>query len=184
MMLVIRRVSPRGVDPESPESYARSMTGSPRFPRWPRLTRPFGLRVLGCSAFAAVMFATGCSAGTKAATGGSAATTSNAPRPKTSATLQIVSPAPNDRTGPDVQVTMRLGGAHLAPASQTGGAVRPDEGHLHLSLDGALIAMPLRLAERLPRLRAGSHTVEAEFVASDHMPFDNRVVAAVSFDVR
>jgi hypothetical protein len=30
----------------------------------------------------------------------------------------------------------------------------------------------------------GRHTVVAEFVAADHAPFANRVVAAVSFDVR
>jgi hypothetical protein len=132
---------------------------------------------------AAAVFTAGCGSSTNA-TSASGATTTAGPRPRTNATLQIVSPAPNDRTKPDVQVTMRLGGAHLAPATQTGGAVRPDVGHIHLSLDGQLIAMPLRLAERLPRLRPGSHTVEAEFVATDHVPFDNRVVAAVTFDVR
>ena len=44
--------------------------------------------------------------------------------------------------------------------------------------------MPLRLVDRLPVLTAGAHTLEAEFVASDHLPFANRVVAAVTFDVR
>jgi hypothetical protein len=160
------------------------MTGCPRFPRRPRLTRPDTRRALALAFLAATGFAAGCSASTKAATTGSGSTTTGATRPRTNATLQIVSPAPNDRTGPDVRVTMRLDGAHLAPATQTGGAVRPDEGHIHLSLDGTLIAMPLRLVEPLPHLGPGSHTVEAEFVASDHMPFDNRVVAAVSFDVR
>jgi len=160
------------------------MTGCPRFVPWPRLTRPDATRVLGVVACAAVLFATGCGASSNAATTGSNPTTSSASRPTTDATLQIASPAPNARTGPNVLVTMRLAGARLAPATQTGGALRPDEGHIHLSLDGSLIAMPLRLAEQLPPLRRGPHTVEAEFVASDHLPFDNRVVAAVSFDVR
>ena len=44
--------------------------------------------------------------------------------------------------------------------------------------------MPLQLAEPLPTLSPGVHTVEAEFVASDHLPFANRVVAAVTFSVR
>lgn len=132
----------------------------------------------------AVLIAAGCSSTSTAATGGSGPTTAASARPKTNATLQIVSPAPNDRTGPDVRVTMRLDGAHLVPATQTGGAIRPDAGHIHLSLDGQLIAMPLRLTEGLPRLRSGEHTVQAEFVASDHLPFGNRVVAAVTFDVR
>jgi hypothetical protein len=129
------------------------------------------------------MLAAGCGSSAKNAnqTSGPGAPST---RPSTPATLQIVSPAPNDRTGPDVDVTMLLRGAHLAPPTQTGGAVRPNVGHIHLSVDGSLVAMPLRLAEQLPRLRPGPHTVLAEFVASDHLPFDNRVVAAVSFDVR
>jgi hypothetical protein len=61
--------------------------------------------------------------------------------------------------------------------------LRPDEGHIHLSLDGQLVAMPSQLTDPLPLLRAGSHTVEAEFVASDHLPFADRVVAAVTFTV-
>jgi hypothetical protein len=105
-------------------------------------------------------------------------------RPPTPATLQIVSPAPNSRTGPSVDVTMRLDHAHLAPPTQIGGAVRPDVGHIHLSVDGQLVAMPLRLTDRLAPLQPGAHTVQAEFVASDHLPFDNRVVAAVTFEVR
>jgi hypothetical protein len=160
------------------------MTGRPRFARWPRLSRSKATYALGIAVCAASLGAAGCSSSTKATTSASDATSPTAPRPKTNATLQIVSPAPNDRTGPDVRVTMRLRGAHLAPATQTGGALRPDEGHVHLSLDGQLIAMPLRLAEPLPRLRPGSHTVQAEFVATDHVAFDNRVVAAVTFDVR
>jgi hypothetical protein len=158
------------------------MAGRPRFTRWARLTRSERSGALGI-ALCAALFAAGCSSTTNATSSASGATTSG-PRPKTNATLQIVSPGPNDLTKPDVQVTMRLGGAHLAPPTRTGGAVRPDEGHIHLSLDGQLIAMPLRLAEQLPPLRPGPHTVEAEFVATDHLPFDNRVVAAVTFAVR
>jgi len=81
-------------------------------------------------------------------------------------------------------VTLRLDNARVVPAAQTGGAIRPDRGHVHLSLDGQLIAMPGRLSDRLPLLQPGSHTVEAEFVASDHVPFANRVVAAVTFRAR
>jgi len=128
--------------------------------------------------------AAGCTSTTTAATGSSTLATSVSARPTTDATLQIVSPAPNARTGADVSVKMRLDNAHLAPPTQTGGAIRGDQGHIHLSLDGQLIAMPLRLAEGLPPLRPGVHTVQAEFVASDHLPFRNRVVAAVTFDVR
>jgi len=79
---------------------------------------------------------------------------------------------------------MRLAHAHLVAPTQIGGKLSPDRGHIHLSVDGQLVAMPLRLDERLPTLSPGPHTVEAEFVASDHLPFANRVVAAVTFSVR
>jgi hypothetical protein len=113
--------------------------------------------------------------------GGSADRAATPDRPSTPATLQIVAPAPNSHTGTRVRVSLALAGAHLAPAAQVGGILRPDEGHIHLLLDGQLVAMPSQLIDPLPLLRAGSHTVEAEFVASDHLPFANRVVAAVTF---
>ena len=161
------------------------MPACPRFARRPRRARRSARFASSFALGAAlVVAAAGCGSKSTGATSSAAPTSTSAPRPATDATLQIVSPGPNARTGPHVRVTMRLDGAHLAPATQTGGAIQPDEGHIHLSLDGQLIAMPLRLVEPLPRLRAGAHTVQAEFVATDHLPFDNRVVAAVTFNVR
>lgn len=93
-------------------------------------------------------------------------------------------PEANAITGRDVDVKMHLTDAHLVPPTQVGGELRGDQGHVHLLLDGQLIAMPYQLDDRLPVLSPGSHTVEAEFVASDHLPFSNRVVAAVTFEVR
>jgi len=81
-------------------------------------------------------------------------------------------------------VKLRLERAHVVPATQVGGALRPDAGHIHLSVDGQLVAMPQRLDYSLTGLTPGSHTIEAEFVASDHLPFANRVVAAVTFEAR
>ena len=105
-------------------------------------------------------------------------------RPHTDATLQIVAPAPNSTTGSDVDLTMRLTGARLVPPSQVGGTLRGNEGHIHVLVDGQLVAMPVSDHEQLTDLSPGSHTVEAEFVASDHLAFANRVVAAVTFGVR
>jgi hypothetical protein len=144
---------------------------------WTGRSTRFGLlAVLTLFTFAGFTFA-GCG-------GGSGNAAAPAARPSTSATLQIVAPGPNQRTGAAVDVALRLDGAHLAPAGQVGGILRPDQGHIHLSVDGQLVAMPGRLDARLPVLTAGSHTLEAEFVASDHLPFSNRVVAAVTFAVR
>jgi hypothetical protein len=115
---------------------------------------------------------------------GSSSGKSAAARPSTTATLQIVSPAPNARTGRTVEVRMQLEHAHVVPASQVGGALRADEGHIHLVVDGQLVAMPRQLTDRVTDLPPGPHTIEAEFVASDHVSFANRVVAAVTFVVR
>jgi hypothetical protein len=134
---------------------------------------------------AAVAVATSCSSSSSGETSNAVPTgNSQAGRPATNATLQITSPAPNADTATSVEVTMRLVNAHLVAPTQVGGQLSGDRGHIHLSVDGALVAMPLRLDERLPRLAPGPHTIEAEFVASDHLPFANRVVAAVTFRVR
>jgi hypothetical protein len=106
-----------------------------------------------------------------------------ASRPETPARLQIVDPAPNARTGAHVELTLRLERARLVTPTE-GIDVVPDRGHLHISVDGQLVAMPSALQVTVPELTKGAHTISAEFVASDHLPFRNRVVAAVSFRVR
>lgn len=122
----------------------------------------------------------GCSASSSSGNSGSAQPV----RPATPARLEIVAPAPNAQTGSAVLVRMHLAGAHVVAGTQTGGAVRPTEGHVHLSVDGQLVAMPYQLSYRLPVLAPGLHTVQAEYVATDHVPFANRVVAATTFAVR
>jgi hypothetical protein len=109
---------------------------------------------------------------------------SSSGRPETSATLQIVAPAPNAVSGPNVDLRLRLHGARIVPASQVGGKVRPDRGHIHVSVDGQITQMYYGLHQEVPGLSPGPHTIQAEFVASDHASFANRVVAAVSFEVR
>jgi hypothetical protein len=100
----------------------------------------------------------------------------------TPARLEIITPAPNARTGANVEVTLRLEHARLVTPRE-GAAVLPDRGHLHISVDGQLVAMPSALDVAVPALPKGAHTISAEFVASDHVAFRNRVVAAVSFRV-
>jgi hypothetical protein len=104
-------------------------------------------------------------------------------RPSTQATLRIVSPAPNAITGPTVDVKLILSHAKLVPPTQVGGKIVGDRGHIHVSVDGALISMTLQVNQSVTDLRPGIHTIQAEFVASDHLPFKNRVVAAVTFRV-
>lgn len=121
---------------------------------------------------------TGCGSG-----GSEAGGASNANRPRTPATLEIVEPAPNATTGADTAVRLRLDGAELIPGTQVSGGVQPRRGHIHLSVDGQLYSMTDSLTQEIRALTPGVHTVQAEFVAADHLPFRNRVVAAVSFEV-
>ena len=108
-------------------------------------------------------------------------TTSN--RPTTPAILRIVTPEPNAVTGPSVDLKLDLTDATVVPAAQASG-VDPTQGHIHVSVDGRLVTMTYGLSQVLPGLGKGTHTIQAEFVASDHRPFANRVVAAVVFQVR
>ncbi len=107
---------------------------------------------------------------------------STAQRPATTARLQITSPAPNQVTGTDPTLELNLVGAKVVAASQ--GPLVADQGHIHVSVDGKLVSMAYGTTQDLHGLTPGSHSVQAEFVATDHAPFRNRVVAAVLFQVQ
>ena len=118
-----------------------------------------------------------------AACGSSSSSGGAAARPRTPARIEILAPAPNAVTGPDPTVRLALHGAHLVPSNQIGGAIRPRQGHIHVSVDGQVVAMVNQPMVQLRGLAVGEHVVSAEFVASDHLPFANRVVAATTFRV-
>ena len=85
-------------------------------------------------------------------------------------------------TGPTVHVVMTLQNAHMAATTSTD--LRPDEGHVHLYVDNALVTMNYGLEQDLP-VSPGHYVLEAEFVASDHAPFSPRVRSdAVVFTVK
>ena len=58
----------------------------------------------------------------------------------------------------------------------------PNEGHIHLYLDGSIVAMT-GLQTSLS-VSPGTHTLRAEFVASDHGPFRPPVLVEVTFAVQ
>jgi hypothetical protein len=105
-------------------------------------------------------------------------------RPTTQAQLVIVSPTPNEVTGPDVTLKFQVIGGTVLPPAQVTGPLRGDQGHIHVSLDGKLVQMAYSTQAQLTGLAPGSHTVQASWVATDHLPFANRVVAVVLFQVR
>ena len=104
-------------------------------------------------------------------------------RPSSTAELTIVSPENGQIVrGSAVELRVELDGARLVP--QTSTDIAPDEGHLHVLLDDELISMTEGTEQEIPDVAAGSHRLTVEFVASDHAPFDPRVVTVVVFEVR
>ena len=116
------------------------------------------------------------------ATGATGATSPSSDRPSSTAKLGIVTPRVGEVVhGSSVDLRVRLRGARLVPATTTN--IVPDEGHLHVILDDTLISMTQGLEQTIPDVPPGEHRITVEFVASDHAPFDPRVVSVVAFEV-
>jgi hypothetical protein len=97
------------------------------------------------------------------------------PRPASPATVEILQPAASSTvTGTSVHVVLKLTGATIV--SQTTTEIRPDQGHLHLYVNGVLVSMNYGLEQDIP-VQPGTIDLKAEFVASDHAPFNPRVWA-------
>jgi hypothetical protein len=115
----------------------------------------------------------------------SGGSSSNAPTPRPSSPAKVSILSPTDGQvvhGSSVQLRVSLEHAKIVPASTT--HIVPDEGHLHVILDGKLISMTQGLRQRIAALTPGTHLLQVEFVASDHSPFNPRVLSAVSFEVK
>jgi hypothetical protein len=110
------------------------------------------------------------------------ATSTSVPRPSSPARLTIESPTNGAVVeGSTVELRVDLRGARIVPLTTT--EIEPDEGHLHVLLDDTLISMTEGLEQSIPGVGPGMHRLTVEFVASDHAPFDPRVVAVVAFEV-
>jgi len=102
-------------------------------------------------------------------------------RPSTTARLVILSPLPGETFRGDpasIPVALRLDGGKLV--SFTSFRLVPNEGHIHLYLDGSLVSMTTALDAQI-LASPGKHELRAEFVAVDHAPFQPRVVSLVTF---
>ena len=78
-----------------------------------------------------------------------------------------------------VAVSLSLSDATIVPVTTI--HVVPNQGHIHLFLDGSLVTMTG--LEASLSVAPGTHTLRAEFVASDHGPFRPPVTAEVTFQV-
>lgn len=109
-------------------------------------------------------------------------TGSTGARPSSTAKLSILDPKVDQVVhGSSVDLRVKLRDAKLVPVTTTN--IVPDEGHLHVLLDDTLISMTQGLEQTIPDVPPGEHRITVEFVASDHAPFDPRVVSVVAFEV-
>src|SRR5438093_7621577 len=130
-------------------------------------------------AFAVVVGA--CSSGTGASSG--PATGAASDRPSSPATVQIITPTNGAVLhGSTVAVKVKLIGATIVPTTTTN--IVPTQGHLHLYADDQIESMNFSTTTTIGGVSPGLHTLKVEFVASDHLPFDPRVIAQVAFEVK
>lgn len=105
------------------------------------------------------------------------------PRPSSTAALGFTAPTDGQTvSGDEVEVVLDLQGGRIVEDTSTD--LAPDTGHVHLVLDGELVSMTYGLVQvvDLRSVPPGSHTLQAEYVAADHAPFDPRVTAVVRFE--
>jgi hypothetical protein len=113
----------------------------------------------------------------------SAPTVAPGPRPASTAYLSFAQPADGQLVSDDqVEVVLDLEGGRIV--EETSADLAPDTGHVHVVLDGDLVSMTFGLVQvvDLRDVSPGSHTLQAEYVAADHAPFDPRVTAVVRFE--
>jgi hypothetical protein len=126
------------------------------------------------------LLAAGCGSGTGTSDSPSL---SSVTRPSSTAKLSILSPRNGSVVkGSIVHLELFLQGAQIV--KQTSTQLSPDKGHVHVLLDGTLISMNYSLGDEIPDVGPGAHRIEVEFVATDHAPFDPRVTAVTSFQVK
>jgi len=105
--------------------------------------------------------------------------TSSTSRIRSTGVLKILSPTDGEQVPTSgVVVKISLTGAKLVAAGTR--ANRPDEGHVHLRVDGVTITLFGGLEVPTGKLTPGGHLIEVEFAASDHTPFEPRVIESVT----
>jgi hypothetical protein len=142
------------------------------------IARPSSFPRIAASATVALLLVAGC-AKKNTPTVQPSPTPTSSPRPASPAKVELVEP----QTGAMVpagtlHVKLTLTGARIVDF--TSKDIKPDEGHIHLLLDGKVVSMTLGLEQDI-EAPAGSHLLEAEFVAADHVPFNPRVHTSVTF---
>jgi len=104
-------------------------------------------------------------------------------RPSSPAKVTIIKPTNGEQftSGQKIPVVVRLTGARIVKQSTTN--ISPTTGHLHLYVDDAIVSMNYQTTNTLTGVKPGMHVMKVEFVAADHLPFDPRIISAVTFQV-
>lgn len=128
---------------------------------------------------------TACSGSSKNDTSPTASPSASQPtRISTTGSLQIISPTPGQVVkGTKLTVRVKVAGATISTSPQATKKIRPDEGHLHIKVDGETKTILAGASYDLTGLTKGRHILIAEFVAGDHVPFNPRVLTTVPFTV-
>ena len=130
-------------------------------------------RTLTAALAALAVLAAACGGGSSS--GGTPTPTARA-RQSNPAKLSIVRPTNGEMIhGSSTKLVVSLEGARIVKPTTT--HIVPTKGHIHVLIDGKIISMNYGLTP-------GNHVLQVEFVASDHLPFDPRVIAAVTFEVK
>jgi hypothetical protein len=146
------------------------------------MTRTKAAMLPAVVALAAALLACGGDSPAAGPTGAGTTSPTPSPRPSSSGQLSILGPKDGDVVkGSTVTLKVGLEGATLVPFTSQN--LKPNEGHLHVLLDGRLISMTQGLEQEIKDVAAGAHVIRVEFVANDHVPFDPRVVQEVTFTV-
>ena len=117
--------------------------------------------------------------------GGASGNASPTPSARPSSPAKVAILAPTDGQvirGSAVHVRLSLTGARIVKPTTT--HIVTDRGHVHLLLDGRVVTMTYGLVQTLHDVKPGNHLLQAEFVASDHLPWNPRVIDAVTFEVK
>jgi hypothetical protein len=107
-------------------------------------------------------------------------------RPTTTARLAILAPTTGQVVaGSTTMLRMQvLGGEVVKVQSPPDHPLPGNKGHIHVFLDSKLVSMAYGTTQQLTGLTPGSHSILAEFVATDHKPFANDVAVSVTFVVK
>lgn len=115
--------------------------------------------------------------------GSSPSSSATGSRPSSPAVVGIVEPKNGATiTGTTLHIVLSL--KYAVIVKQTTTNIRPDQGHVHLYENGVLVSMNYGLVQDLT-VHKGTYVLKAEFVASDHAPFNPRVYSSpVVFTVK